>query len=111
MQPDTEAVLQRCIPSPRSSTHCELVALNLALSLAAPQILTDSLTSLRLISGWPTYSAARILRCADRVEVRWFMERAAGCASAAMLEKVKAHDEHGIELGHPKSVGNDRADA
>ena len=109
VQPDTDITLQRCIPTPRSSTHCELVALNLALSLAAPQIITDSLTSLRLIAGWSTYSTARILRCADRVEVRWFLQQAG--ASASVLEKVKAHDERGIELGHPKSLGNDRADS
>ena len=73
-------------------------------------MVTDSLTSLRLLSGWPLYSTARTLRCADRVEVRRVLHLAASHAHAPLLEKVKAHDDRALELGHPKAVGNDRAD-
>ena len=38
------------------------------------------------------------------------LQLAGGCAAALILEKVKAHDEHAIALGHPKAVGNDLAD-
>ena len=41
--PDTDASVLASVPSPRSSTHCELVALCLAAALAPPHILTDSL--------------------------------------------------------------------
>lgn len=110
VQPDTGVVLQLRLPQPRSSTHCELVALALALGLETPQVVTDSLTSLELLSRWPFYSAARILRCADRVEVRRVLHLAAGLVLAPRLEKVKAHDDSALEMGHPKAVGNDRAD-
>jgi hypothetical protein len=87
-----------------------LVALGLAMEIRTPQILTDSLTSLRLLLGWHCYSTSRVLRCADRVEVRRVLHLAASCERAPVLEKVKAHDEHGIEIGYPKAVGNDQAD-
>jgi hypothetical protein len=110
VQPDREATLQLHVPKPRSSTHCELMALALALELDTPQVLTDSLTSLRLLSSWPLYSTARILRCVDRVEVRRLLHLAAAVAQAPLLEKVKAHDERALQLRHPKAVGNDLAD-
>ena len=110
VQLDTDIVLQLHLPQPRSSTHCELVALALAMGLGTPQVVTDSLTSLELLSRWPLLSAARILRCADRVEVRRVLHLAAGLVRAPQLEKVKAHDEQALKMGHPKAVGNDRAD-
>ena len=110
VQPDGNLVVQRHIPSPRSSTHCELEALALAMGMETTQVLTDSLTSLALLEGWPSYSAARILRCADRVEVRRVLQLASGLERAPVLEKVKAHDTRAMGLGHPKALGNDSAD-
>ena len=98
------------VPGPRSSTHCELVALGLAMQIEAAQVLTDSLTSLRLLRSWAFYSVARVLRCADRVDIRRVLQLAAGCAVPPILEKVKAHNERAIKQGHPKAVGNDLAD-
>ena len=40
------------VPQPRSSTHCELVALSLALEMETPQVLTYSMASLLLLQGW-----------------------------------------------------------
>lgn len=80
------------------------------MEMGALQVLTDSLTSLRLLRGWPTYFVARVLRCADRVEVRRVLQLAASCAAPPILEKVQAHDVRAVELGHPKAVGNDRED-
>ena len=110
VQPDTDKALQLHVPEPQSMTHCELLALALALGLETPQVVTDSLTSLRLLSRWPLYSTARILRCADRVEVRHVLHLAAAADQAPLFEKVKAHDECALWLRHPKAVGNDLAD-
>ena len=98
------------VPAPRSSTHCELVALCLAMAFDPPQVLSDSLTSLSMVKGWGAWSASRILKCADRAEVRRLLHMAKECSQAPLLEKVKAHDEKALELGVPKAVGNDRAD-
>ena len=109
---DTEDWRLVTIPCPRSSTHCELVALCLALSLdpTPPQVLTDSLTSLRLALGWGCWPVARTLQCADRVEVRQLVHMGALLALPPVLEKVKAHNEAALAAGHPKAVGNDAAD-
>jgi len=32
------------------------------------------------------------------------------CPHPPSLEKVKAHDSHGLDMGHPKALGNDMAD-
>ena len=100
------------VPVPRSSTHCELVALCLALTLAPapPQVITDSLTALRLARGWGGWPVARTLRCADRVEVRQLLHLAQQLPQPPVLEKVKAHDAVALATGHPKAVGNDLAD-
>jgi hypothetical protein len=111
VQPDTEEVLLATVSQPRSSTHCELVALCLALSLQPSQILTDSLGSLHLISAWGHWPATRTLRCPDRVEVRQFLYMAAASPTLPVLEKVTAHDAAALRLRHPKAVGNDAADA
>ena len=111
VQPDTEEVLLATVQQPRSSTHCELVALCLALSLNPSQILTDSLSSLHLISAWGQWPMARMLRCPDRVEVRQFLHLVAASTALPQLEKVTAHDAAALRLRHPKAVGNDMADA
>jgi hypothetical protein len=49
-------VVCRCVVSPRSSSHCELIALGLALEMDAPQVLAVSLMSLDLVWGWGTWS-------------------------------------------------------
>ena len=100
------------VPYPRSSTHCELVALCVALTLTPvpPRILKDSLTSLRLALSWGRWPVARTLHCADRVEVRQLVHMAVQLPSPPLLEKVKAHDTSAIAAGHPKAVGNDLAD-
>ena len=109
---DTEESRLVTITSSCSSTHCELVALCLALSLAStpPQVLTDSLTSLRLARSWGQYTVARTLRCADRVELRQLIYMAMQVPEPPVLEKVKAHDEGEIAAGHPKALGNNMAD-
>jgi hypothetical protein len=107
----TSEYLQLHIPRARSSTHCELLALGLALWLRPPVVYSDSLTSLQLIRGWGTWSTARTLGCADRVEVRQFITDAITAASAPpALVKVKAHDAAALAVGHPMAVGNDLAD-
>ena len=108
----SESVRLATIPTPRSSTHCELVALCLALSLSPvpSQILTDSLASLHLALGWGRWSVARTLRCADRVEIRQLVYMASQLPVVPVLEKVKAHDKAAIDAGHPKAIGNDLAD-
>ena len=109
---DTETSLLSTVPEPRSSTQCELVALCLALSLSPPprQVLTDSLTSLRLAQAWDSYSSARTLRCPDRIEVRQLVFLAHQLPFAPTLEKVKAHDEAAVAAGYPKALGNATAD-
>ena len=108
--PDTGETMQVTIPSPRSSTHCELVALCLALRMSPSHILTDSLTSLQLARSWGSRPATHALGCADRVEVRQLLHLACSLTHAPKLEKVKAHDAKQIALGHPKSMGNVLAD-
>jgi hypothetical protein len=88
-----------------------LVALALALWLQPSEVYCDSLTSLQIVRGWGTWSAARMLSCDDRVEVRQFIAEAlSSAAPPPTLVKVKAHDDHGLALGHPMAVGNDLAD-
>ena len=111
-----EADFESCrlvsVPDPRSSTHCELVALCLALTFSSPPaaVLTDSLASLQCIHSWGSWPTARHLQCADRVEVRQFLAMALELEQPPVLEKVKAHDAAALASGHPKSVGNDMAD-
>jgi len=94
VEPSGEVVRAVRVLSPRSSTHCELVALALALALEPPplQVLSDSLVSLRLLERWGTYPARRVLGCQDRMEVRPVVHAAECLASPPLLMKVKAHD-------------------
>jgi hypothetical protein len=107
---DTETAVTASVASPRSSTHCELAALCLAIDLMPPLILTDSLSSLQLALRWGTWPTARTLGCADRAVVRQLVASALACPLPPTLEKVKAHDAAAIAIGHPKAVGNDMAD-
>ena len=74
---------------PPSSLHCELV-------------------ELQLVGLW---SVDRMLHSVDRREVRWVIALSSTLAVPLVLEKVKAHDDTALQLGLPKAVGNDRADA
>ena len=107
---DSDTTLLLHLPTARSSTHCELVALSLALQLSPPQILTDSLVSLQLVRRWSSRTVAQVLSCADRAEVRQFLHLAAQSSLPPLLEKVKAHGSPAIDSGHPKAAGNDAAD-
>ena len=51
VQLDTNVQVLASVPMPRSSTHCELVALCLGTCLSLRHILTDSLSALHLICG------------------------------------------------------------
>ena len=107
---DDETIRTARVSRPRSSTHCELIALALALQLRPPHILTDSLASLHLLKSWGTWRAQRILQSADRALVRQVLHLAGQLTSPPVLEKVKAHDAAALAAGHPKAVGNDIAD-
>ena len=60
------------VPSPRSSTHCDLVALIIALELEPTQTLSNSLPALTVLQSWRRWSTRRVLDSMDRVEVRQF---------------------------------------
>jgi len=82
----------------------------MAMALAPPQVLTDSLCSLQLLRGWRNKTVSRVLQCDLRMLVRQVLAAAQQCSSPPKLEKVAAHDEKLIRLGHPKAMGNDQAD-
>ena len=86
------------------------MALLLALELQPSHILTDSLVSLHLLQSWGTWSTQRTLQNPDRALVRHVIHQANQLASLPLLEKVKAHDDQALAMGHPKAVGNDAAD-
>ena len=112
VQPASGLRLGCRVEDPRSSTHCELVALHLSRQLRpAPVILSESLVSLRLIAGWHRRSVRDVLECPDRLEVRAFLHQWQDRGPPPILEKVKAHDAQGAAAGKPKAVGNDLADA
>ena len=75
VQMDSGRQLQCGLQAARSSTQCELVALQLVRRLEPPPplVLTDSLCALQLIQGWGRRSTARILESEDRAEVRGFL--------------------------------------
>ena len=110
-RPDDGESLLLHVPAPRSSTHCELLALELALGLQPTHVLTDSLCSLQLLRGWGSLSESRRICCLDRVEVRRVLAAARACIFPVTLEKVQAHDERGVQCGLPKALGNDAVDA
>ena len=94
VQPDTDTLTSVRVGQPRSSTHCELIALGLGLQLATPAsaLLTDSLISLQLLRHWGSRSARRVLACADQVEIRWLLALASSGSPVPGLEKVAGHD-------------------
>ena len=110
-KPNTGETFMLPMPAARSSTHCELVALTLSMQLLPELVLTDSLCALQLIRGWAGFAEARRLSCLDRVEVREFLAAAGACCCPPTLEKVRAHDEEGVQRGAPKAVGNSTVDA
>jgi len=108
---DDETGRRAWVGLPRSSTHCELVGLSLAMGLEPTEIITDSLAALRLLKGWgraemPTNN---MTEHPDRRLVRRLLEEAKA-AGYRTLEKVKAHDEGAIDAGVPKAAGNAEAD-
>lgn len=84
----------------RSSTHCELLALELALGLQLTQVLTDSLCVLQLLRGWGSMPETRRLCCPDWVEVYRVLAAAKVCILPVTLEKVRAHDDFGVQRMH-----------
>ena len=110
VQPDEEMVRTVRVAAPRSSTHCELVALVMALGFRPPHILTDSLAALHLLRSWGSWPTQRILQSADRMLVRQAIHLVGQLDSPPRLEKVKAHDDAAVAIGHPKAVGNNSAD-
>ena len=96
------------IPSPRSTTHCELVGIRLAVSSGAKAVFSDSLAALLTIRDWETWPVSRRLKCADRTEVRAILHNASG--QLHLLEKVKAHRTDGEASSDPRVAWNDRAD-
>ena len=109
-EPDTETAVRCSVPGATSSTQCELAALCMAMALVPPQVLTDSLCSLQLLRGWRNTMVPRVLQCDLRMLVRQVLAAAQRCPSPPKLEKVAAHDEKLIRLGHPKAMGNEQAD-
>ena len=99
--------------SPRSSTHCELVALTLAAQIAPPppRILTDSLCALQLLLSWGRRSPRAVLACPERDIIRQFLASWEGSPHPPVLEKVKAHDTAAQRAGMVKSIGNEVADS
>ena len=100
------------VPAPRSSTHCELVALCLVATFpkAPPLVLTDSLCALQLIRAWGSRTTKAVLACRERQEVRQFLAQWAHRSSPPQLEKVKGHDAAAQRAGLLKAVGNAKVD-
>lgn len=111
VQVEDDQVRTARIITPHSSTQCELVALLLALELRPPHILTDSLASLHMLRSWGSWSPQKTLQHVDRSLVRQIIHLANQRTSPPLLEKVKAHDEQAVAIGHPKAMGNDAADS
>jgi len=112
LQPSTGRNFSCHVPSPSSSTQCELVALSLVGQFAPPpsMVLTDSLVSLQLLHSWGRRSLRAILACPERAEVRRFLHHWQGSPAPPVLVKVKAHDTLAIQIGDPRACGNDLVD-
>jgi len=93
VQPNTGLELLGRMPSPMSSTHCELVALCLGLTSEKEQLLTDSLTALGLLKSWAEWPAARVLSRAHRVYVRRMLPLAGRRATYTLLASVEKAGE------------------
>lgn len=111
MRMEDETGRRTCLGKPRSSTHCELVGLSLAMELRPTEIITDLLTALRLpeARGRLEMPAKQMTEHPDRRLGRRLLKEAKE-AGFPTLEKVKAHDEGALEAGIPKAVGNSEAD-
>ena len=72
-----EEVVTARVTSPRSSTHCELVALALAMQLCPPEIHSDSLAALTMLGRWRAWPTRKVIECRDRMEVRLVLALAA----------------------------------
>ena len=96
------------LPSPRSATHCELVAIRMAVRSGAKAIFSDSLAALATIRDWRTWPVRRQLRCVDRAEVRAILHHADG--QLGLLEKVKAHRTDEEAFSDPKALWNEAVD-
>jgi len=76
--------------------------------LETEQLLTDSLTALGMLKSWARWPAARVLSCADRVDVRRALHIAGRQATFPVVEKVKAHKQKAIDVGDPRRRGTMR---
>lgn len=92
------------IEKPRSSTHCELAAISLAVRNGALAVYSDSLAALVILQNWDSWKLSKQLRCKDRLEIRSI--RKAMQENKIHLEKVKAH----TGAQDTKSFWNDKAD-
>ena len=108
---DGSEILLARVVVPRSSTHCELVALSLAMRMSAVQVVTDSLVALQLLRSWNSKTIKEVLRCGERDIVRYILHLAEMKRECPKLQKVKAHDTEALGAGRPQAVGNDLADS
>jgi hypothetical protein len=101
------------VPQPRSSTHCELVALTLVARFhpAPSLVLTDSLSSLQLIQSWGRRSPGVVLACPERLVICQFLYHWASFPTPPVLEKFTAHDDAAAAKGSIKATGNVAVDA
>ena len=113
LQWHSDQVFQAQVPHPRSSTHCELVALNLVprFNPCPPLVLTDSLCALQLLGGWGRRPSRAVFACSERALVRQFILQWGEGSRPPMLEKVKAHNDAAAASGDIKAMGNTAVDA
>jgi hypothetical protein len=112
LQWHSKTFVQANVEKPRSSTQCELVALNLTAQFhpLPSVVLTDSLCALQLLGSWGRRPARLVFSCAERVLVRQFLHTWAALPEAPHLEKVKAHDDDAAAKGDVKAMGNANVD-
>ena len=110
-QADSDLSLKCHVPSPRSSTQCELVAFTLVAHFQRqpPLVLSDSLCALQLLRSWGTRSTNKVLYCPERAEVRQFLRQWAGQRAPHTLEMVNAHDSAGVRSGSIKAYQGSRS--
>ena len=102
--PDIKTTTTLAIPATCSSTHAELVALCLALSLAPPYILTDSLSASSFGSTFHVVSPHSSPPVPQPAVVRHFICQAAALNLIPTHEKVEAKEQAAITQGHLKAV-------
>ncbi len=112
LQWHSDICFQTSVPNPRSSTHCELVALNLVVQFPSPPplILSDSLCSLQLIGSWGRRPPRVTLACTERSLIREFILQWNVRPAPPVLEKVKAHNDAAAAAGDVKALGNTAVD-